>query len=73
MKIEKFEDIQAWQRAPELVKEIYAVNNNGVFSLRILDCGIRFAVLKCLLCLMLLRFLQERQIRSVSHHIQNDR
>jgi four helix bundle protein len=31
-KIERFEDIQAWQRARELVKEVYAVSNSGQFA-----------------------------------------
>ena len=31
-KIEKFEDIQAWQKARELVKEIYEISDCGKFS-----------------------------------------
>jgi four helix bundle protein len=31
-KIEKFEDIGAWQKARELTKEIYAISNQGTFS-----------------------------------------
>ncbi|KAF0219721.1 MAG: S23 ribosomal [Geobacteraceae bacterium] len=31
-KIERFEDIQAWQKARELVKEVYAVSNSGLFA-----------------------------------------
>jgi len=31
-KIEKFEDIQAWQKARELTKAIYAVSKNGSFA-----------------------------------------
>ena len=32
MKIERFEDIQAWQKARELVTRIYNVTNNGDFA-----------------------------------------
>lgn len=32
MKIERFEDIQAWQKARELVKSIYQVTNEGDFA-----------------------------------------
>jgi four helix bundle protein len=31
-KIEKFEDVVAWQRARELTKEIYAQTKNGAFA-----------------------------------------
>lgn len=37
-KINSFEDIQAWQKARELNKEIYKVSNNGSFSK---DFGLR--------------------------------
>ena len=37
-KINNFEDIQAWQKARELNKEIYKVSNNGAFSK---DYGLR--------------------------------
>jgi hypothetical protein len=30
--IERFEDIEAWQKARELAKEIYAISNEGLFS-----------------------------------------
>ncbi len=30
--IKKFEDIDAWQRARELSREIYSITNNGIFS-----------------------------------------
>ena len=29
MKIEKFEDIQAWQKAKELVKSVYRITSRG--------------------------------------------
>ena len=32
MKIEKFEDIKAWQIARELVREVYRIINNKEFS-----------------------------------------
>jgi four helix bundle protein len=32
MKIERFEDIQAWQKARELVKSIYQVTSEGNFA-----------------------------------------
>jgi len=32
MKIEKFEDIQAWQKARELVRSIYQATNEGDFA-----------------------------------------
>lgn len=32
MKIEKFEDIQAWQKARELVNRIYSTTNKGDFA-----------------------------------------
>ena len=31
-KIERFEDIKAWQKARELVKEIYSITNKSVFN-----------------------------------------
>lgn len=37
-KINSFEDIQAWQKARELTKEIYKVSNSGSFSK---DFGLR--------------------------------
>ena len=37
-KINSFEDIQAWQKARELTKEIYKVSNSGAFSK---DYGLR--------------------------------
>lgn len=38
MKIEKFEDIQAWQKARELVNRIYSMTNKGDFAK---DYGLR--------------------------------
>lgn len=32
MKIERFNDIQAWQKARELVKNIYRITNEGSFA-----------------------------------------
>jgi len=32
MKIERFEDIQAWQKARELVNRIYSTTNKGDFA-----------------------------------------
>ncbi len=32
MKIEKFEDIQAWQKARELVKSVYRITSRGGFA-----------------------------------------
>ncbi len=37
-KIEKFEDIEAWKKARELAKEIYAISNEGLFAR---DFGLR--------------------------------
>lgn len=37
-KIERFEDIKAWQKARELVNEIYSVTNDGRFAK---DFGLR--------------------------------
>jgi len=37
-KIEKFEDIEAWQKARELTREIYRVTNQGAFAK---DFGLR--------------------------------
>ncbi|MDP2645954.1 MAG: four helix bundle protein [Desulfobacterales bacterium] len=36
--IEKFEDIEAWQKARELTREIYRITNHGAFSK---DFGLR--------------------------------
>jgi len=37
-RIEKFEDIEAWQKARELTQQIYAVSNGGAFAR---DFGLR--------------------------------
>lgn len=37
-KIERFEDMEAWQKARELTREIYALSKNGEFSK---DFGLR--------------------------------
>lgn len=34
VKIERFEDMKAWQKAPDLTREIYTVTNDGVFFKR---------------------------------------
>jgi four helix bundle protein len=49
-KIEKFEDIQAWQNSRELVKVIYSVTNNGHFAR---DFGLRDQVLRAAVSTML--------------------
>lgn len=36
--ITKFEDIEAWQKARELTREIYAISNTGLFAK---DYGLR--------------------------------
>ncbi len=37
-RIEIFEDIEAWQKARELTKQIYALSNDGLFAR---DFGLR--------------------------------
>jgi len=37
-RIEKFEDIEAWQKARELTREIYRLTNQGAFAK---DFGLR--------------------------------
>lgn len=49
-KIERFEDILAWQKARELVKEIYAVCNSGTFAK---DFGLRDQIRRAALSIML--------------------
>ena len=49
-KIERFEDIQAWQKARELVKEIYAVSNAGAFTR---DFGLRDQIRRASVSIML--------------------
>ncbi len=38
MVIQRFEDIQVWQRARELVREVYAISGRGAFAR---DTGLR--------------------------------
>lgn len=49
-KIERFEDIQAWQKARELVKEVYSVSNDGSFSK---DFGLRDQIRRAAVSIML--------------------
>ena len=49
-KIEKFEDILAWQRARELVNEIYRASNNGLFAK---DFGLRDQIRRAAVSIML--------------------
>jgi len=48
-KIEKFEDIQAWQKARELTKAIYAVSKNGSFAR---NFGLRYQIRKAAVSVM---------------------
>lgn len=49
-KIERFEDIQAWQRARKLVNEIYGLSNSGAFGK---DFGLRDQVRRAAVSIML--------------------
>jgi four helix bundle protein len=49
-KIERFEDIQAWQKARMLVKEVYSVSNSGLFAK---DFGLRDQVRRAAVSIML--------------------
>lgn len=49
-KIERFEDIQAWQKARELVKEVYSASNDGLFSK---DFGLRDQIRRAAVSIML--------------------
>lgn len=49
-KIERFEDIQAWKKARELVKEIYSVSNSGLFAR---DFGLRDQIRRAAVSIML--------------------
>jgi len=49
-RIERFEDIQAWQKARELVKEVYAVSNDGAFAK---DFGLRDQIRRAAVSVML--------------------
>ncbi len=49
-KIERFEDIQAWQKARLLAKEVYSVSNSGGFSK---DFGLRDQIRRAAVSIML--------------------
>jgi len=49
-RIEKFEDIQAWQKARTLVNEIYSVSNSGMFAK---DFGLRDQIRRAAVSIML--------------------
>jgi len=49
-KIERFEDIQAWQKARLLVKEIYSISNSGQFAK---DFGLRDQIRRAAVSIML--------------------
>ena len=49
-KIEQFEDIQAWQKARELVKEVYSISNSGSFAR---DFGLRDQIRRAAVSIML--------------------
>ena len=49
-KIERFEDVQAWQKARLLVKEIYSVSNAGPFAK---DFGLRDQIRRAAVSIML--------------------
>jgi len=49
-KIGRFEDIQAWRKARELVKEVYSGSNSGMFSK---DFGLRDQIRRAAVSIML--------------------
>lgn len=49
-KIERFEDIQAWQKARLLVNEIYSISNSGLFAK---DFGLRDQIRRAAVSIML--------------------
>lgn len=49
-RFERFEDIQAWQRARALVKEIYSISNSGLFAK---DFGLRDQICRAAVSIML--------------------
>lgn len=49
-KIERFEDIQAWQKARMLVKVVYSVSNSGMFAK---DFGLRDQIRRASVSIML--------------------
>jgi four helix bundle protein len=48
-KIERFEDIEAWQRARELAKQIYKISNDGPFAR---DFGLRDQIRRAAVSIM---------------------
>lgn len=48
--IKRFEDIQAWQKARELVKEVYTISNSGRFAK---DFGLRDQIRRAAVSIML--------------------
>ncbi|HIJ95864.1 MAG TPA: four helix bundle protein [Desulfuromonadales bacterium] len=49
-RIERFEDVQAWQKARVLVKEVYTVSNTGRFAK---DFGLRDQIRRAAVSIML--------------------
>jgi four helix bundle protein len=49
-RIERFEDIQAWQRARMLVRDVYSVSNSGLFAK---DFGLRDQIRRAAVSIML--------------------
>jgi len=49
-KVERFEDIQAWQKARMLVKEVYLVSSSGLFAR---DFGLRDQIRRAAVSIML--------------------
>lgn len=49
-KIERFENIQAWQKARMLVKDVYSVSNSGLFAK---DFGLRDQIRRAAVSIML--------------------
>ena len=47
--IEKFEDIEAWQKARELTREVYAASNTGLFAK---DYGLRDQIRRAAVSIM---------------------
>lgn len=48
-RIERFEDIEAWQKARELTQQIYAVSNDGAFAR---DFGLRDQIRRAAVSIM---------------------
>jgi four helix bundle protein len=49
-KIERFEDIHAWQKARELIREVYSATNDGLFAR---DFGLRDQIRRAAVSIML--------------------